>query len=810
MVIVTLLVLYLTWIEAFSHHESSQFVFQILAGSSIVIALSILAAIIVRPYKSVVRRLFGMIVDMVFISVSVFVGGESTALLFVMYLWVTFGYGFRFGTNYLFASMGLSILGFSLVVALTPYWQQNAYISVGVMLGLILLPMYVAKLIRQINEAVVKAEMASQAKTNFLANMSHEIRTPLNGVIGMTDLLVGTRLNKEQKDFVETIQASANALLALVEDILDISKIEVGKINIESQECDLPLLVNSTARMLEPQAKEKGLYLKVDISRNVPIVVVSDPQHLRQVLINLIGNAIKFTETGGIEVRVTKQEEKSSSTISVRFEVIDTGIGIPKKVQDKIFETFTQADESVTRRYGGTGLGTAISKQLIELMGGKIGLQSSADQGSRFWFTLDFPLPTVESGGGISKGLAAKRLLLIESEANYPGMRSVISPWVRSTKVVHTEQKAIRELNAANHEGDPFDVVVVNKPHFRQDKFAARIKDDKELGKVHLILIATKISDQEVELLTQTGYGNILVEPMDAALLFNALHNAVMDEIPDSSEVSKLADYYPASTKLSGLKILVAEDNPINQKVVLKILERAGHHVQVVDNGQAALDKLADEAFDLTILDMQMPVMGGIDTVKMFRFAHADSDMPFIMLTANATVEAVKDAEDVGVSGFVTKPFQAKKLVDTIHDVVKRRRVEPAKVEVLPLREEEKPTTDLTKLAELESLSHDPRFLGELVSSFLEDGTRLIAKMKLAHDKGEILNLKETAHAFKGSAASIGAIRLYETGAKLNDISVSEFEKEGKGLIEAAEVEFALVSSELKAYIERQQIKSSM
>ena len=259
-----------------------------------------------------------------------------------------------------------------------------------------------------------------------------------------------------------------------------------------------------------------------------------------------------------------------------------------------------------------------------------------------------------------------------------------------------------------------------------------------------------------------------------------------------------------------GLDILVAEDNPINQKVVSKILERAGHQVDLVVNGQLALEELEHKEYDLTVLDMQMPVMGGVDAIKMFRFAHVDSNMPFIMLTANATVQAVKECEDVGVDAFVTKPFQARKLIDTIDQVAGQYKIVPSVVEKLPVEsvEKEKPSTDLTKLAELASLSHDSRFLEELVFSFLQDGARLIGEMKDALGLGEILRMKEVAHAFKGSAASLGATRLYETGIKLSDLSVAGFREEGKVLLDQADNEFSLVSEELRTYIEQHRTES--
>ena len=550
--------------------------------------------------------------------------------------------------------------------------------------------------------------------------------------------------------------------------------------------------------------------MKVEISPTVPILVVADPQHLRQVLINLIGNAIKFTQEGGIEVRVTKLQEKPGDVIAVRFEVIDTGIGIPKEVQDKIFDTFTQADESVTRRYGGTGLGTAISKQLIELMGGEIGLQSSTDQGSRFWFTLDFTLPTIETSKPTTKGLANKKLLVLESDSTPQKLSETAMPWVRSTSVKSGLHDGLRALKAGIMDGDPYDLVLVNDPDLKLVQFAETVRDDDELRSLELVLAMADGDDKQKDLYTEAGYSSVVQLPVDIAVLFNTLHSAIAGEVQEAPEVSKLVDYYPTASKVGDLDILVAEDNPINQKVISKILERAGHRVDMVENGELALEKLEKKQYDLTILDMQMPVMGGIDAIKMFRFAQIDSQMPFIILTANATTQAIKECEEVGVDAFVTKPFQARKLIDTIDRLAARPRPEAITVQLPVEPKSKKANTDLTKLAELASLSHEPKFVEELVFSFLVDGQELIGQMREACSNGEILKMKEVAHAFKGSAASLGATCLYETGIRLGDLSVADFRERGEALINQAEEEFSMVSAELKTYLETLRLQPSM
>ncbi|MGE5190086.1 MAG: ATP-binding protein [Gemmatimonadota bacterium] len=775
-------------------------------------SVAMLTLVLARRSVSPPRRIVGMIADLGVTSYGMYFGGELCAPLYVTLLWVTFGNGFRYGRKYLAAATILSTAFFFVVIHTNRYWRSNPNMAYGLLIGLVVLPAYVSSLLKKMEEAVRRAEEANRAKNRFLANMSHEMRTPLNGILGMVDLLNDTPLGAEQREFTGTVRASAATLLSLVEDVLDFSKIEAGKVTVETCDFDLHAFLKTTGAMLAPQVQAKGLRLTTQVRSDIPFLLRGDPLLLRQIILNLLGNAVKFTDAGEVCLRVAPTAE-SPGSVTLKFEVTDTGIGIAPEAQARIFNRFTQADDSITRRFGGTGLGTTIAKELVELMGGTIGLHSEPGKGSTFWFAVELAKqPGAHAPALGAGGIRDSRVLIVSSDAESTGtLRECLASWGIAPAVVETGAGAFAPLVSAANGKDPFHVAIVVERGLDMDfvELAAALKSVHLIQSVQLVLVAEGERETDLETLTKHGYAAAVRAPIDKRMLFNALHFVQPDEPADRGIASLASRYQQKIEGTKRLRVLVAEDNVINQKVVARMLERAGHAVHIVENGEKALDALEKHPFDVVLMDLQMPVMGGLEAAKIHRLAHPrEPRVPIVALTADATPEAARECTDAGMDACLTKPVETKKLLETIGALVPAAR-RPA--DGLPARDapggraeapaqgrETRPSLDPATIDELKKLGGGGDFFGKLVGIFLEAGAGKIREMEKAAAQKRYGLVRDIAHALKGSAGQIGAFPLMEICNEFSRTGPENHEENAAVLLERLKDEFGRVAAALR------------
>jgi two-component system sensor histidine kinase/response regulator len=688
----------------------------------------------------------------------------------------------------------------------------------------------------QLEKAKNAAEAASRAKSAFLATMSHEIRTPMNGVLGMTEMLLGTTLNDTQRKYTKLVKSSGEHLLVIINDILDFSKIEAGKLSVEYINFNLWDLLDDINSVYTPQAQGKGLALDFDIANNIPISMCGDPNRLRQIMANLLGNAIKFTEQGRIlaTVQVTGEDAQA---VALRFEVHDTGIGVSREARGRIFKAFSQADGSTTRKYGGTGLGLAISKQLVELMGGKIGVDNALAQGSIFWFTVSFDKRRVEPDEpGLSlTAIEGLRVLIVdEHQGSREELERQTVAWNVQADSVDSAMQACERLLAAARAGTPYDLAILDMELERTSglSLAADIKADPATRATRILLVSSDRLAADPVQRREAGVAYQLIKPVRAGDLFECMATRPRKGVAAAPaiELPQPARQAGSATRLR--KVLLAEDNPVNVEVATAMLDSLGLEVRCARNGDEALQAVREGKYDVVLMDCQMPVMDGFAaTLEIRRHEHEAGrarSLPIIAITANALQGDRESCLAAGMDDYLSKPFTqqqlgavigrwialplassvqhdeqhaAPPLSSTVHHDEQRPALPPATREQI-----QRDVINLHALENIRALSAERggALVQRVIAAYVDDTPQHLQTLRKAIAGLDTGKLRKVAHSLKSSSANVGAEALAQMCKDMENLGRTDSTEGASGILTDMEHEFQAVRHSLSAILEKE------
>jgi len=721
------------------------------------------AWIVADPAVRRFRRALWSGVDHVGIVLAMAVGGEAMALLYPLMLWVTLGHGFRYGSVHLIGSALVSVALFLPLVTLHPFWQLKGALAIGLVLGLILIPAYCLRLLQHLHEARRRAEASSEAKSRFLATMSHELRTPLHAVLGMAELLRATPLRPDQREMTRTIHTAGHGLLNMIDDVLDLARIEAGATSHAAERVDLHRVLHEIRDMLAHRAHAKGLAFRLRLDARLPAEIEGPRQAINQILVNLATNALKFTDTGEVRIEAGIVVEADTTTL-LRLAVVDTGCGIPAGAQQRVFESFAQADETTTRRHGGSGLGLAIVKRLVEGAGGDIRLESDVGRGTRF----EVRLPVTPAGDALlpprcairvhGEPTPAQRELLatLGVEQQVPGdaeqsgfiSTSVVDLWCRTGVDAALGPRGGRDLVVWGEGADIPDALVV------------------------------------------------LPMSCDAAALKRSLRAALV--VADDDDLAGAAPRRIVHPTRS-LDVVVADDHEVNRQVIERMLAQAGHHPVAVTSGEAAIARHEEIPADVVVLDLNMPGMGGLTAAA--HLAGAAERPRLVALTADATAATRSRCLGAGFDAFLTKPVDGTTLLAAVESENTRPaspiKTEPAKPAVASAAVEG--TIDHARLDLLRQLDQGDGFLDGIIDGFIADGRGLVDEIAVAADNGEVERFRDAAHALRSAATHLGAMEVFERCLAVKGLDSEELQREATTLVPALRRTFERAANELAA-----------